>query len=109
MWTRGDDACRSRALANVSYLVHGDVEHLLADGVVAAGVVVGGVLLAGDQLVRVVEAAVGAHADGVDDGRLKVDVDGAGHVLARRGLGEEGVERIVLAANGLVRRPVVEK
>ena len=45
--------------------------------------------------------AVGAHADGVDDGRLKVDVDGAGHVLARGGLGEEGVELCVCGCVGV--------
>ena len=83
--------------------VEHQVNDLLADGVVATGVVVGGVLLAGDELLRVVELAVGAGADLVDHGQLKVDEDGAGHVLARAGLGEEGVEGIVTAANGLVR------
>ena len=83
--------------------VEDEVDDLLADGVVAAGVVVGGVLLAGDQLLRVVELAVGAGADLVDDGRLEVDEDGARHVLARAGLREEGVEGVVAAADGLVR------
>ena len=50
-----------------------------------------------------VELAVGAGADLVDDGGLEVDEDGARHVLARAGLGEEGVERVVAAADGLVR------
>ena len=70
----------------------------------AAGVVVRRVLLARDELLRVVELAVGAGADLVDHGRLEVDEDGARHVLARAGLGEEGVERIVATADGLVRR-----
>merc|ERR1719214_323682 len=83
--------------------VEDEVDDLLADGVVATRVVVGGVLLAGDELLRVVELAVGAGADLVDDGGLEVDEDGAGHVLARAGLGEEGVEGVVTAANGLVR------
>ena len=83
--------------------VEDQVDDLLADGVVATGVVVGGVLLAGDELLRVVELAVGARADLVDDGRLEVDEDGAGHVLARAGLREEGVEGVVAAADGLVR------
>ena len=76
----------------------------LTDGVVATGVVVGGVLLAGDELLRVEELAVGAGADLVDDGGLEVDKDAARDVLARAGLGEEGVERVVTAADGLVRR-----
>ena len=37
-----------------------------------------------------------------DDGRLEVDEDRAGHVLAGAGLGEEGVEGVVTAANRLV-------
>ena len=84
--------------------VEHEVDDLLADGVVAAGVVVGGVLLARDQLLRVVELAVGAGADLVDDRRLEVDEDAARDVLARAGLGEEGVEGVVAAADGLVRR-----
>ena len=48
-------------------------------------------------------AAAGA-ARLVDDGRLQVQEHGARHVLASAGLGEEGVERIVAAADGLVRR-----
>ena len=67
-------------------------------------VVVRRVLLAGEELLGVVHAAVDAHADLVHDGGLKVDEDRAGHVLAGRGLREEGVERVVLAADGLVGR-----
>ena len=49
------------------------VDDLLADGVVATRIVVGGVLLARDQLLRVVQLAVLAGADLVDDGRLEVN------------------------------------
>jgi hypothetical protein len=69
---------------------------------VAAREVVRGVLLAGDQLLRVEELAVGARADLVNDGRLQVHHDGARDVLASAGLGEEGVEGVVAAADGLV-------
>ena len=69
----------------------------------ASSHVVGGVLLAREQLLGVVEAAVGAHAHLVDDRWLEVDVHGAGHVLARRRLREEGVEGVVATADGLVR------
>jgi len=83
--------------------VEHEVDNLLADRVVATGVVVRGVLLAGDQLLRVVELAVGTRANLVDDGRLEVDEDRAWHVLARARLREEGVEGVVTAADGLVR------
>ena len=84
--------------------VEHEVDDLLADGVVAAGVVVGSVLLAGDELLGVVQLAVRAGAHLVDDARLEVDEDGAGDVLAGAGLGEEGVEGVVAAADGLVGR-----
>merc|ERR1711871_1155858 len=82
--------------------VEHQVNDLLAHGVVATSVVVGSVFLAGDQLLGVVQLAVGASADLVDHGRLQVDVHGAGHVLASTGLGEEGVESVVTATDGLV-------
>ena len=68
-----------RELANA---VEHQVDDLLTNGVVATGIVVRRVLLSGDQLLRVVELAVCASADLVDDGRLKVDEDGARNVLA---------------------------
>ena len=82
--------------------VEHEVDDLLSDGVVAAGEVVGGVLLAGDELLGVEELAVGAGSDLVDDGGLEVDEDGARHVLSGAGLGEEGVEGVVAAADRLV-------
>merc|ERR1719230_1769323 len=72
--------------------------------VVAASVVVSSILLAGNHLLRVVKLAVGAGADFVAHGRLEVNVDSAGNVLASAGLREEGVEGVVAAANGLVGR-----
>ena len=84
--------------------VEDEVDDLLADRVVPAGVVVGGVLLAGDQLLGVVELAVGACADLVDDGGLEVDEDGTRDVLAGARLREERVERVVAAPDRLVGR-----
>ena len=78
------------------------VDDLLAHGIVATGVVVGGILLAGDELLRVVQLAVGAGAHLVADAGLKVDEDGTGHVLASTSLGKEGVERVVATADSLV-------
>jgi hypothetical protein len=71
---------------------------------VAAGEVVGGVLLARDELLRMEQLAVCASADLVDDGRLQVHHDSTWDVLASAGLGEEGVEGVVAATDGLVRR-----
>ena len=78
------------------------VDNLLADGVVATSVVVGSVLLARDELLGVVELAVGACAHFVAHSGLEVDEHAAGHVLAGTRLGEERVERVVAAANSLV-------
>merc|ERR1711968_187093 len=82
--------------------VEGEVNNLLANSVMAAGVVVGRILLAGDELLGVVELAVGASANLIDHGGLEVEEDGARHVLASASLGEEGVERVVTTADGLV-------
>ena len=76
----------------------------LTDGVVTTSVVVRGVFLTGDQLFRVEELTVGTSADFVNDGRLQVDEDSARHVLTSAGLGEEGVERVITTADGLVGR-----
>ena len=48
--------------------------------------------------------ARGGGAGRADDGRLEVDEDGARDVLARARLGEEGVERVIAAADRLVGR-----
>merc|ERR1712005_15230 len=94
----------SALVRELAKAVEGEVNNLFANGVMAAGVVVGCVLLAGDQLLRVVELAVGASADLVDHGGLEVEVDAAGHVLASTSLGEEGVEGVIATADGLVGR-----
>ena len=98
------NSSKHKPASDISAPVEHEVDHLLADGVVAAGVVVGGVLLARDELLWVEQLAVGARADLIDDGGLQVDEDSAGDVLAGAGLGEEGVEGIVATADGLVRR-----
>jgi len=58
--------------------------------------------LAGDELLGVEELAVRAGADLVDHGGLEIEEDAAGDVLAGTSLGEEGVESVVAAADGLV-------
>jgi len=83
--------------------VKNEVDNFLADGVVSTGVVVGGVFLTGDELFWVEELTVGSGADLIDNSRLEIDKDATGNVLAGTGFGEEGVERVVTATNGLVR------
>ena len=80
--------------------VESEVNNLLANGVVAAGVVVSCVLLAGDQLLWVIKLTVGT----VCGPRRPQLAQGRGRwdVLASTSLGEEGVEGVITAANGLV-------
>merc|ERR1719183_3348491 len=84
--------------------VEDEVNDLLTDGVMSTGEVVSSILLAADELLRVEQLAVGAGADLVDDRRLQVHEDAARDVLARTGLGEEGVERVITTTDGLVAR-----
>ncbi len=76
----------SAVVRKLADAVEDKVDDLLSDGVVATRVVVGGVLLTGDELLGVEQRAVGARADLVDDGRLEVEEDTAGDVLAGTGL-----------------------
>ena len=55
------------------------------------GIVVGGILLAADEQLGVEELAVGAGANLVDRGGVKIDEDGSGDIFAAAGLGKEGV------------------
>ena len=78
------------------------IDDLLSNGVVAAGIVVCRVLFAVDELLRMEKMAVRAGAHLVHARGLEIDENGAGNVLARACLGEEGVEGVVANANGLV-------
>merc|ERR1711937_809375 len=93
----------SALIGELTDAVEAEINNLLTNGVVATGEVVGGVLLAGDELLGVEELSVGASADLIDDGGLEIEEDAAGHVLAGTSLGEEGVEGIITATDGLVR------
>ena len=70
----------------------------------STGVVVSSILLARDQLLRVVELAVGTSSDLVKWSRLKIDKDSTRNMFASTSLREKGVERIVTTADGLVGR-----
>uniref|UniRef100_T1DPG7 Putative secreted protein n=1 Tax=Anopheles aquasalis TaxID=42839 RepID=T1DPG7_ANOAQ len=98
------EALQARALiGQLADAVQHNVDDFLSDGVVATGVVVGGILLSGDQLFRVEQLAVGSGAHLINDGRLQIDEHGTWHVLASASLAEEGVERVITSADGLVR------
>mmetsp|Transcript_36609 Transcript_36609/g.61693 ORF Transcript_36609/g.61693 Transcript_36609/m.61693 type:complete len:458 (+) Transcript_36609:171-1544(+) len=92
----------SAVVRKLAHAVEAQVNDLLADGVVTTGEVVGGVLLAGNELLGVEQLTVGTGADLVDHGRLEIEEDAAGHVLAGTSLREEGVESVVTATDGLV-------
>ena len=93
----------SAVVSELADSVKDKVDDLLTDGVVTTGVVVTSILLAGDELLRVVELTVGTSTDLIDHSRLEIDEDSAGNVLAGASLGEEGVESIITATDGLVR------
>jgi hypothetical protein len=88
------------SLSNTANAVKGSVNDVLADGVVASGIVVRSILLAADQLLGVEEGLVLASANFINDSGLQVNEDGTRNVLSRAGLREEGVEGIILLANG---------
>lgn len=78
-----EEALQANAVVgNAADLVENLIDKLLANGVMATSVVVRGILLAGDHVLGVEEAAVGAGADLVDDVGLKIAVDGAGDILS---------------------------
>jgi len=92
----------SALIGQLSDSVEAEINNLLTDGVVTTGEVVGGVLLTGDELLGVEELTVGTGSDLIDDGRLEIEEDATGNVLAGTSLGEEGVESIVATADSLV-------
>ena len=97
------EALKTRTVVSeLAEAIEHQIHNFFADRVVASGEVVGSVLFAGDQLLGVLQLSVGAGSDLVDDGWLQVNLDSSGHVLASSGFAEEGVERVVTSADGLV-------
>merc|ERR1719222_678946 len=94
----------SAVVREFAHSVEHKVDNFLANGVVTTSVVVSSVLFARDQLLRVVQLAVGTGADLIDHSRLQVDVHGTGHVLACTSLREKGVEGIIASTDGLIGR-----
>jgi len=92
----------SALVSELSDSVEAEIDDLLTDGVVTTGEVVSGVLLTRDELLGVEQLSVGAGSDLIDDGRLEIEEDSAGDVLASTSLGEEGVESVVATTDGLI-------
>jgi len=90
-------------ISELSDSVEAEVNDFLTNGVVATGEVVGGILLSGDELLWVEELSVGTSADLINDGGFQVKEDATWDVFAGTSLGEEGVEGIITATDGLVR------
>jgi len=93
----------SALIGELSDSVEAEIDDLLTDGVVSSGEVVGGVFLSGDELLGVEKLSVGSGSDLIDNGWLEIKEDGSWDVLASTSLGEEGVESIITATDGLVR------
>ena len=94
----------SALIGELSDSVEAEINNFLTDGVVTTGEVVGGILLTGDKLLWVEELSVGAGSDLIDDGRLEIEEDSAGNVLASTSLREEGVESVVTTTDSLIGR-----
>lgn len=77
------EALQSSALVReLADAVQHQVDDLLANGVVTTSVVVGSVFFASDELLRVEQSAVRAGADLINNGRLKINEDGARDMFA---------------------------
>jgi len=93
----------SALIGELTDSVEAEINNLLTDGVVTTGEVVGGIILTRDELLWVEKLSVGTSADLIDNGWLEIEEDASWDVLTGTSLGEEGVESVVTATNGLVR------
>ena len=90
-------------ISELSDSVEAEIDDFFTNGVVTTSEVVGGILLTRDELFWVEELSVGTSADLINDGWFQVKEDATWDVLAGTSLGEEGVESIITATDGLVR------
>lgn len=84
------------AISKLTDAIQDVVDDFLSNGVMSTGVVVGCVFLAVDDLLRMVESAVGSRANLVADGWLQIDIDSSRNALSRRGFTEKSAHGIVL-------------
>ena len=92
----------SALISKLSNSIEAKIDDLLTDSVVTSGEVVGSIFFTGDKLLGVEELSVGTSSNFIDNGRLEIEEDSAGNVLASTSLGEEGVEGIVTTTDGLI-------
>ena len=83
--------------------VKAEINDFFTNGVVTTGEVVGSILLTRDELLWVEELTVGTSTDFINNGWFQIEEDATWDVLAGTSLGEEGVESIITATDGLVR------
>jgi hypothetical protein len=83
--------------------VEAEINDFFTNGVVTTGEVVGSILLTRDELLWVEELTVGTSTDFINNGWFQIEEDATWDVLAGTSLGEEGVESIITATDGLVR------
>jgi hypothetical protein len=89
-------------ISQLSDSVQNQIDDFFSDGVVTTSVVVSGILLSGDELFRVEQLSVSSSSYFINDGRLQINKDSAGHVLSGSGFAEKGVEGIISTSDGLV-------
>jgi hypothetical protein len=92
----------SAVVRKLADAVKAQVNDLLPNCIMTASIIICCIFLARNKLLGVEQLAVGAGADLINNSGLQVQEDGTGNVLASTSLREEGVESIVLDADGLV-------
>ena len=90
-------------IGQFSDTVEDEVDDFFTNGVVTSGEVVSSILFTRDKLLWVEELSVGTSSDLIDNGWLEIEEDASWDVLTGTSLGEEGVESIVTASDGVVR------
>ena len=94
--------CIRDRISKLSDSVEAEIDDFLTNGVMASGEVVGGIFLTRDELLWMEELSVSTSSNFIDNGWLEIEEDSSWNVLTSTSLGEEGVESVVTAANGLV-------
>jgi hypothetical protein len=93
----------SALISKLSNSVETEINDFLTNSVVSTGEIVSGILLSGDELFRVEKLAVGTSANFINDCGFQIEENAARDMLSGTGLGEEGVEGVIAAANSFVR------
>jgi len=92
-----EEALKTSAIVSkLTDAIHGNIDHFLANGVMTTSKVVCCVLTTTDELVGVMETAVWASANLVDNTGLKINENRTRNKLSTAGFAEESAQRIVL-------------